>query len=124
MSDFCKNASDVALDGLDAVSYFEEGGPKLGSAEFSFRWNDATWQFATAAHRDLFSKSPDKYAPQFRGECAFAASFGGHAKGSPKAWKVVDGKLFFAANGVVRGILSTFPGRFAAALGKWKRASP
>ncbi len=116
---YCSNASGVALDGIDAVSYFE-GSPQPGSKEFSFRWQEVDWHFASAAHRDQFAQAPEKYAPQFGGECVFAGSFGGHAPGSPKAWAVRDGKLYFMANGFIRGVVSTFPGRFSAAHRNWK----
>ncbi len=120
MATFCKNASGVALDGFDPVSYFEEGGPKLGSKEFAFRWQDVDWHFTSAAHRDQFTQAPEKYAPQFGGECVFAASFGGHAPGSPRAWKVRDGKLYFTANALIGSLVNTFQGRFGAAHAKWK----
>jgi YHS domain-containing protein len=121
---YCKNASGVALDGLDAMSYHEPGGPQAGSNEFSFKWQGVDWHFANAAHRDQFAQQPEKYAPQFGGECAFAASFGGHAPGNPRSWQVQEGKLYFMANGFIRGVVGTFKGRIPAAHQKWKSPNP
>jgi len=82
------------LKGYDPVAYFEQGRPVQGSPQFSHRWMEATWWFATAEHRDLFTKDPQKYAPQFGGYCAYALSEGYTANIDPEAWKIVDGKLY------------------------------
>jgi hypothetical protein len=89
-----KNGQSVALKGYDPVAYFEQGRPIKGSPQFSHRWMEATWWFATAEHRDLFTKDPQKYAPQFGGYCAYAVSEGYTANIDPEAWKIVDGKLY------------------------------
>jgi hypothetical protein len=54
----------------------------------------ATWRFASAEHRDLFAKSPGKYAPQYGGYCAYAVANGKTADIDPAAWTVRDGRLF------------------------------
>ena len=41
---------------------------------------------------------PEKYAPQYGGYCAWAAAQGYTASTDPKAWKVVDGKLYLNYN--------------------------
>jgi len=89
-----RNGQGVALKGYDPVAYFEQGRPVQGSPQFSHRWMEATWWFATAEHRDLFTKDPQKYAPQFGGYCAYALSEGYTANIDPEAWKIVDGKLY------------------------------
>jgi hypothetical protein len=38
-----------------------------GKSEFSFKWNDAKWLFASAGNRDLFTADPERYAPQYGG---------------------------------------------------------
>lgn len=84
----------VAIKGYDAVAYFTESKPVEGSAKFEFAWNGAKWRFASAANRDLFAAAPEKYAPQFGGYCAWAVSRGYTAGVDPKAWKVVNEKLY------------------------------
>ena len=55
----------LALSGYDPVSYFTEGRPEKGSAEYSAAFDDATYWFKNAEHRALFVADPDHYAPQF-----------------------------------------------------------
>ena len=66
-----KNKDGVAIEGYDPVAYFEEGKAVKGKKEFKSKWMDAEWMFTTAVRRDLFDKSPTKYAPQYGGYCAF-----------------------------------------------------
>ncbi len=84
----------TAIDGYDAVAYFTEGKPVEGDDDFTYEWNGATWQFSSAANRDLFAADPEKYAPQYGGYCAYAVSQGYTASTDPDAWSVVDDKLY------------------------------
>jgi len=52
------------------------------------------YKFATPANAAKFKINPAAYAPQFGGYCAWAAAQGKTAPGSPKFWKVVNGKLY------------------------------
>lgn len=89
---------DVAIKGYDPVAYFADGKPAKGSKEFEHEWMDATWRFATAANRDAFAKSPEKYAPQYGGYCAYGVSRGYAVGVDPTAWKIVNGKLYLNYN--------------------------
>ena len=84
----------VALDGQDVVAYFTQKKVVAGNKQFTHKWNGATWQFSNANHRDLFAQNPEKYAPQYGGYCAKAASDGNLATTVPTAWEVRDGKLY------------------------------
>ncbi|MCB9763702.1 MAG: hypothetical protein H6739_28290 [Alphaproteobacteria bacterium] len=84
----------LALQGYDAVAYFEDSKPTKGSSDFTHDWGGATWRFSTAAHRDAFAADPVRYAPQYGGYCAWAVSQGYTANIDPVAWKIVDGKLY------------------------------
>ena len=84
----------LALDGYDAVAYFTDAKPVEGKKEFSTEWNGATWRFASAEHRDEFVKTPEKYAPQYGGYCAWAVAHNYTADADPEAWSIVDGKLY------------------------------
>lgn len=88
------DAQGVALHGHDAVAYFTDGKAVPGSAQFEYVWSGARWRFASAAHRDLFAKAPELYAPQFGGYCAWAVSRNYTADIDPTAFAVVDGKLY------------------------------
>ena len=84
----------LAIGGTDPVAYFTEGRPVAGSPEHQLEWHDATWQFASAEHRDRFEADPEAYAPQYGGWCAWAAASGEAASTVPEAWKIVDDKLY------------------------------
>jgi hypothetical protein len=90
--------SNVAVNGYDVVSYFTEGKAVVGSEEFSHRWSDAQWNFSSEQNRDLFKASPEKYAPQFGGYCAFGVAEDHTAPTQPDAWTIVDGKLYLNYN--------------------------
>ena len=62
-----------ALGGYDPVAYFTLNEPALGSAEYSFVWDDAEWHFVSAEHRELFTEDPERYAPAYGGYCAVIA---------------------------------------------------
>lgn len=89
-----KNSSGVAIKGYDPVAYFTDSKPVKGSPQFTHHWNGANWQFASADHRDEFAKSPEKYAPQFGGYCAYGVSQNHTAPIDAEAWTIIDGKLY------------------------------
>ena len=57
----------TAIKGYDTVAYHTEGRAVKGTSKYSYEWNDARWQFASAKNRDLFAANPEKYAPQYGG---------------------------------------------------------
>jgi enamine deaminase RidA (YjgF/YER057c/UK114 family) len=64
-------------------------------------WHKLRWRFASPAHRDLFAKDPDHYAPQYDGYCAMGISVDDAAHKDtvdPEAWAIVDGKLYLVHN--------------------------
>jgi YHS domain-containing protein len=95
-------SSGVAMKGYDPVAYFDTGAPVKGVADYSTEWANATWQFASAEHRDRFVADPEQYAPQFGGYCSFAVSKGFTADISPDAWDIEDGRLYLFADQNVR----------------------
>ena len=92
----------VALQGYDAVSYFEGKEPQKGDFMHAVHWNGTTWLFANDERAGRFRENPAKYAPQFDGYCAFAASRGYKAPGEALTGVVVDGKLFVNFNHQVK----------------------
>ncbi|MGC2203034.1 MAG: YHS domain-containing (seleno)protein [Stellaceae bacterium] len=88
----------LALSGYDPVSYFTDGHPEKGSAEYSAAFDDATYWFKNAEHRALFVADPDRYAPQFAGYCAVMLSRGAKQEADPEAWAIADGKLYVFAS--------------------------
>ena len=114
------NAPDgVAIKGYDPVAYFE-GKVVEGSVEFTYRWNEATWRFANAANRDRFAASPAAYAPQYGGFCAYGLAKGYKAPVDPKAWRIVDGKLYLNYSASVQqSWLTDVPGYIKQADANW-----
>ncbi|MGD1949590.1 MAG: YHS domain-containing (seleno)protein [Leptolyngbyaceae cyanobacterium] len=114
------DGAGLAIRGTDPVAYFTDGGPVAGSSEFTYTWNNATWQFASAENRDLFVANPAQYAPQYGGYCAWAVSQGYTAAIDPNAWKIVDGKLYLNFNtGVQRRWERDIPGNITRANANW-----
>ena len=89
-----KTSDGKALSGYDAVAYFAVQDAVQGDPRYEYAWNGAKWLFSSQENLDKFKASPDSFAPQFGGYCAYAVSEGHTAAGDPYAWKVVDGKLY------------------------------
>ena len=85
---------NLAIKGYDTVAYFKAGKALKGNKAFIFQWHDMTWYFTTKENRDLFSASPEKYAPQYDGYCAWAMTEARKAQTDPEVWKIFNGKLY------------------------------
>ena len=92
------DSNDVILAGHDAVAYFTEDRPVLGSADYTAIYNGAIYRFASAENRDTFRNNPQKYAPAYGGYCALGTSFGKKFQVDGKAFRVVDGQLYVNKN--------------------------
>ncbi len=88
------SAGDIAIKGYDPVAYFKAGKAQQGTTTFAFDWHGMTWYFSSKENRDLFADSPEKYAPQYDGWCAWAMTESRLAVTDPEVWKIVDGKLY------------------------------
>lgn len=84
----------IAVNGTDIVAYFTKGEPMAGSSEYAHQWMGVTWHFANPQHLEMFQKSPESYAPQFGGFCAYAAAKGSLAPSVPEAWTIYNDKLY------------------------------
>ncbi|WP_422132676.1 YHS domain-containing (seleno)protein [Endozoicomonas sp. ALD040] len=94
--------SDKAVSGYDPVAYFTDSKPVKGSDKFSTRYKGATWYFSSEEHKKLFLESPEKYAPQYGGYCAWAVAQGKTASADPQQWTIEDGKLYLNYNSSVQ----------------------
>ncbi len=84
----------LAMNGYDVMTYWRGGEPKEGDRDISFRYKGATWVFVSEENRDAFAASPEKFAPQYGGYCAYAASFGKVADVDPYAWRIYKDRLY------------------------------
>ena len=109
-----------AIKGYDPVAYFTQGKAVEGSGDYTFEYKGATWRFASAANKAAFEKSPEKYAPQYGGYCAYAVSQGHTASIDPEAWTIVDGKLYLNYSLDVRALWrQDIPGYIKQADANW-----
>lgn len=114
------DAQGLAMHGYDPVAYFTDGAPTLGVPQFSANYEGARYQFANEADMKAFQANPAAYTPQFGGFCAMGASFGEKVDGDPKAWKIVNGKLYLNYNpAVARRWREDVPGNIQRADEKW-----
>jgi YHS domain-containing protein len=104
------DSTGLALDGYDAVAYFESGKPTPGNAKIQASYNGARYLFASEAHRKAFIKNPTKYLPEFGGFCAVGTSFGEKVDVDPETGKVVDGKLYLNNSPKAQEIFDKDPG--------------
>jgi YHS domain-containing protein len=113
-------ADDVAIKGYDTVAYFTAGKAIKGDESFTFQWHGMTWYFLTKENRDLFATSPEKYAPQYDGYCAWAMTEARKAKTDPEVWKIVNGKLYLNCSRTAYGKWSKdIPGNITKADTNW-----
>ena len=91
----------LSISGYDPVAYFTDGKPIQGRVDLEYLWHKSLWRFASSEHRDLFSKDPVHYAPQYDGYCAMGVTNDAAAHKDtvdPNAWAIVDGKLYLVHN--------------------------
>jgi len=84
----------MGLDGYDSVAYHTEKKALLGSSEHHTKWQDVEWRFASKYNQALFEANPQRYAPQFGGNCANAISRGMTKKADPQVWFMNDDMLY------------------------------
>jgi len=112
----------VAVGGYDPVAYFKDGKPVRGQTALTVQYQGAEWRFANAENRAAFEDDPEKFAPAYGGYCAWAVSQGYTAKGDPKHWKIVNGRLFLNYNGSVQSTWEKdIPGNVSKADRNWPK---
>lgn len=114
-----------AIHGYDPVAYFTEQKPVKGNKEIAYEWQGAEWLFVSTQNRQLFIDTPDAYAPQYGGFCAYAMSRGEFVDIDPDAWTILDGKLYLNYS---KGVEKTWKKKtefyITAANEKWKKLFP
>ena len=74
----------------------------MGRDSLNYDWNGAVWCFANRKNLESFKASPDKYAPQYGGYCAYATAQSHKAPTEVDTWTIVGGKLYFNYNREVK----------------------
>lgn len=88
----------VAIQGYDPVAFFTDSKPIAGNPGIRSEYQGATYYFASADHKAAFDAAPAKYAPQFGGYCAYAASIDTISPIDPSFWEIVNGRLLLQHN--------------------------
>jgi hypothetical protein len=101
---YAKNS--VALAGADVVAYFTKGEMRMGQSIHRVDWRGTTWVFETAENLALFEADPYCHAPQFGGHCAYGMSKAQLFPPDPKAFAVVDDKLYLMHSVAYRDLWS------------------
>lgn len=98
----------IALQGFDPVSYFK-GKPSKGKTEIATTFEGVVYYFSTQSNKDIFTKNPSQYEPQYGGWCAFAmGSSGEKVEINPETFKIIDGKLYVFYNAYFNNTLKSW----------------
>lgn len=92
------NGAGAAIYGYDPVAYFTESKAVKGDPQVRSSYGGAVYYFANSSHKTMFEADPAKYAPQFGGYCAYAASIDTISPIDPEYWEIVDGRLILQHN--------------------------
>jgi hypothetical protein len=71
----------LSISGYDPVAYFTDGRPVQGKPDYEYSWHKLRWRFASTEHREMFSKEPNRFAPQYDGYCAMGVTNDAAAQG-------------------------------------------
>ena len=116
------DAEGIALSGYDLVSFFAGSAPVKGKADIVTEYRKIKFRFASPGNRAAFVKDPESFLPRYGGFCAYSVAKGQPVPGSPAAWRILSGKLYFLAS---RAIMMTWerdqPLLEAAAESRWPR---
>ncbi|MFT5669553.1 MAG: YHS domain-containing protein [Glaciecola sp.] len=86
--------NNKAIYGYDTVAYFTQNMPVAGNDDISSEWRGAIWHFSSQENKQLFEESPQKYAPQYGGHCAYAMSKGRFVGIDEEAFTILNDKLY------------------------------
>ncbi|VAX07914.1 hypothetical protein MNBD_ALPHA03-307 [hydrothermal vent metagenome] len=95
----------VAIEGFDTVSYHTISTAQKGVHNFQVTWRGAIWYFSSLENRQIFSETPEEYAPQYGGYDALGMAMNGTIQAAtPELWAIVDGRLFLFHSGRTRNL--------------------
>jgi YHS domain-containing protein len=98
------NTDGIAIHGYDAVAFFTDSKPEKGNVQFSYKWQEVNWLFASNENLETFKAAPEKYAPQYGGYCAYGTADGHKAPTEIITWTIADNKLYFNYNKNVKNM--------------------
>lgn len=115
--------NDVAIRGIDPVSYFRAEGPQDGADRYRLMWRNVIWRFASAENLGAFERDPHRFAPRYGGYCAMSLSRGLVSDTVPDAWTIHQGRLYLTHSLAARDQWRQDPeGHIAKADANWPAA--
>ena len=115
-------ATGIAINGFDPVSFFTEKKPVNGDPGIKAKYKGATYLFSTKDNKSAFEKSPEQYAPQYGGYCAYGASVNALFPVDVSTWQVRNGKLYLNLNpSIVEAFNEDFDGAITKANKNWPK---
>ena len=98
------NEKNVAINGYDAVAYFNQYEAIRGNKEHSVILGDKTYYFSSAKNATTFKADPKAYQPAYGGYCSFALAMkAAKVPSDPTTFKIRDGKLYLFFNDYYEG---------------------
>ena len=99
----------IALKGYDPVAYFKQKKAIKGKKELSFTYEGVIYNFSTKENKEVFTKTPAIYEPQYGGWCAYAmGSSGDKVEIDPETFKIIDNKLYLFYNAYFNNTLKSW----------------
>jgi YHS domain-containing protein len=115
----------VALDGIDPVSYHNQGGPTPGNATIACEYKGITYRFATPENRRRFAEDPEKFLPAVGGWCVLAMARGEQVEVDEATFVIQNGRLYLFYKGIYGDSRAEFQADSAAIItaaeANWKR---
>lgn len=106
---FNLSGKQLAIQGYDAVAYFNKGKAVKGSAAHTVVHDGITYYFSSPQNKAAFLAQPAKYQPQYGGWCAYAMGVSGEQVDvDPETFKIVNGKLFLFYNKIFNNTLKSW----------------
>ncbi|MCD9015886.1 YHS domain-containing (seleno)protein [Parachryseolinea silvisoli] len=87
-----------AINGYDAVAFFEESKAVKGFDSLTYQYKDVQWLFSSKTNLETFKANPAHYIPQYGGYCAYGTAEGHKAPTQTDTWTIVNDKLYFNYN--------------------------
>jgi YHS domain-containing protein len=99
----------VALEGYDAVSYFNGNKPVKGKSNIQASSGGVLYYFSSENNKDIFLQNPEKYKPQYGGWCAYAMGNSGEkVEVDPENYKILNCKLYLFYNAYFNNTLTSW----------------
>jgi YHS domain-containing protein len=84
----------LALEGYDAITYFDLTGAKLGTDSHQAVYRGKRYLFSNSDNQQKFADDPQRYLPQFDGHCAQSMAMDKVVPSNPAVYTLEEGKLY------------------------------